>query len=35
MQDQIIKPKLFIGMDFHKNTSTFCIKSEQDKTIAS
>jgi transposase len=35
MQDQIIKSKLFIGMDLHKNTSTFCVKSEQGKTIAS
>lgn len=36
MQDQtLIKSKLFIGMDLHKNTSTFCVKSKQGKIIAS
>lgn len=36
MQDQtIIKPKLFIGMDLHKNTSTFCAKNLAGQVIAS
>jgi len=29
MQDQINKTKLFIGMDLHKNTSTFCVKDKE------
>ncbi len=36
MQDQtIIKPKLFIGMDLHKNTSTFCVKDLEGQEITS
>ena len=31
MQDQINKTKLFIGMDLHKNTSTFCVKDKEKK----
>ena len=39
MKDQIITtnlmPKLFIGMDLHKNTSTLCVKNKEGKLIAS
>jgi len=37
MQDTITKinSKLFIGMDLHKNTSTFCVKNKSGKLIAS
>lgn len=35
MQDKLISNKLFIGMDLHKNTSTFCVKDKFGKLIVS
>jgi transposase len=31
--DTIIKDKMFVGMDLHKNTSSFCVKNYSGKTL--
>lgn len=35
MQDQLISKKLFVGMDLHKNSSTFCVKDKEGRLHAS